>query len=529
MPVFLSLLLGAAVLPFAIATTTVAIPVAQELLNPQTIEQQARRLYELGRFSEAVSLWQQIAANFRTQGDSLGEAMALSNLSLTYQQLGQWNEATEAIASSMALIQNVNPKAQNSAPILAQALDVQGRLQLAQGKPELALDTWQKAAHVYGQIGDTARLARNHINQAQALQVQGLYRQAQQTLTEANRTLQKEPDSLLKVTGLRSLGNVLRVVGDLEQSQQVLQQSLTIAQAISNTQAVSDTLLSLGNTARTQRDSKAALEFYQQAATTPHASLTTQVQAQINQLSLLIDNQKWHEAQTLQSQIQTAIENLPASRAAIYARINFVQSLMKLTKGGAIAKSDRHSTPATDQSSAPSVPQSAAPLLAAAIQQSRNLTDQRAESYALGTLGHLYEQTKQLSDAQALTQKALLIAQTIAAPDISYQWQWQLGRLLWQRGNYRGAIAAYDEAVKALQSLRYDLVTTNSEVQFSFRENVEPVYREFVELLLQPEETSDVQQAHLLRAREVIESLQLAELDNFSEKLVWWVDVKLIR
>jgi len=120
-----------------------------------------------------------------------------------------------------------------------------------------------------------------------------------------------------------------------------------------------------------------------------------------------------------------------------------------------------------------------------------------------------------LSSAQDLTQQALILAQAINASDIGYRWQWQLGRLLKAQGDVKGAIAAYTESVKTLQSLRNDLVAINSEVQFSFRDEVEPVYRQLVDLLLQSEENSEPSQQNLVQARAVIESLQLAELDNF--------------
>lgn len=48
-------------------------------------------------------------------------------------------------------------------------------------------------------------------------------------------------------------------------------------------------------------------------------------------------------------------------------------------------------------------------------------------------------------------------------------------------------------------------------MQFSFRDSIEPVYRSLVSLLLREDPT----QADLIQARQVIESLQLAELDNF--------------
>jgi hypothetical protein len=71
------------------------------------------------------------------------------------------------------------------------------------------------------------------------------------------------------------------------------------------------------------------------------------------------------------------------------------------------------------------------------------LEDQRAQAYALGYLGGIYEQTTQWSNAQKLTQQALILAQAINAPDIGYRWQWQLGRILKGQGDTTGAIASH--------------------------------------------------------------------------------------
>ncbi|OWY64192.1 hypothetical protein B7486_48600, partial [cyanobacterium TDX16] len=154
-------------------------------------------------------------------------------------------------------------------------------------------------------------------------------------------------------------------------------------------------------------------------------------------------------------------------------------------------------------------------MLATSVQQAKDLKDQRAISYALGNLGELYEQNGQWNEAENLTQQALLVAQTINATEITYLWQWQLGRLLKNRGNIKGAIAAYTQAVDNLKSLRRDLVAVNPDIQFSFREEVEPVYRQLVDLLLRSESDADPSPKNLASARTTIESLQLAELENF--------------
>jgi tetratricopeptide (TPR) repeat protein len=171
--------------------------------------------------------------------------------------------------------------------------------------------------------------------------------------------------------------------------------------------------------------------------------------------------------------------------------------------------------PEQSPATAPPSSQEIAQILVTAVQQARTLKDRTAESYALGQLGGLYELTKQLSAAQDLTQQALLLAQEIQAPDVRYEWEWQLGRLLEKQGNRKKAIAAYEEAVKTLKSVRSDLLTINSDVQFSFRDNVEPIHRELVDLLLRTEGNSQPSQENLKQAIEVIDSLQLAELENF--------------
>ena len=152
---------------------------------------------------------------------------------------------------------------------------------------------------------------------------------------------------------------------------------------------------------------------------------------------------------------------------------------------------------------------------AKAVKLGRDLGDLRATAYALGNLGGIYEQKNQWLEAQQCTEQALLLSQNaqLNSPDLAYQWQWQLGRIR-DKGekDVQGAIAAYTAAFNTLQSVRNDLVPISRDGQFDFRDGVEPVYRELVDLLLQKEEPT---QENLKQARNVIEALQVAELDDF--------------
>lgn len=153
-----------------------------------------------------------------------------------------------------------------------------------------------------------------------------------------------------------------------------------------------------------------------------------------------------------------------------------------------------------------------AKIVTTARNHAQILQDKQAEAYALGYLGGVYQEIGEIPKAQRLTEQALRLASSFNAPHIAYRWQWQLGRLRRSQNNQQGAVSAYTAAFETLKSLRQDLTAViNPEVQYTFRDSVAPVYRELVDLLLQG---NNSQQKNLKQARDVIEALQLAELNE---------------
>lgn len=492
------------------------------LLADASLIQQGKTLYDAGKFEEAIAVLQKAAQTYQAQGDTLRQAIALSNLTLAYQQLGQWQQATDAITASLSLLDQSDSvqhsKTKNQTlPVLAQTLAIQGDVQLETGQADQAVVTWRRAESLYKQVGDINGIAQSQLNQAQALRELGYYRRALTMLSTLRQTLQNQSDLATTLSELRSLGNALRLVGDLDQSRAVLQQSLDIAKQLpssqASSQAISASLVSLGNTARAQQEQPTAIAFYQQAANLSPTKID-QVQAQINLFSLLAETSQQAIGQTLLPDIQTQLASLPASQASVYARIHLAQALLKVATDKTEPQIQPDGLEARSPLVAQATAQTAAQLLAIAAQQSHSLGNRRAEAYALGNLGHVYEQVGQWQDAQTLTQQALNLVQGMNAPDLAYRWHWQLGRLWKRQGELPKAIAAYDDAVNELRSLRGDLVAVDRDVQFSFRESVEPLYRESVALLVQAQSSEPTEQ-NLDKARQRIEALQLAELDNF--------------
>ncbi|UKO96573.1 CHAT domain-containing protein [Nostoc sp. UHCC 0870] len=464
--------------------------------SPKYQLNQGRNLFEAGRFTEAVKFWEAASVGFKNQGDMVNEAWSLSYLSLAYQNLGDWQKAEVTITNSLEILKHPNAQKQGNAAILAVALNTLGNLKLSTGKAQAALKAWQDAESAYVVAGDELGKVGSQINQAQAMRALGLYRRGKQLLVNVHQKFQNQPDSIIKAKALQSLGIAFQLVGDLQESQEILQQSLKISQGLNSATDISNILFNLGNTARDLQQTEIALDYYQQViAQTKNPQL--RVDAQLNQLSLYLETRQTKQTEALLSEIKLQLEKLPASRMSIYATINFVRNFTKLSK---LAGNE------------PISYQESAQILARAVRQAQMLGDLRSQAYALNELGKLYFEKQQLADALNLSQKALQITQEINAADISYQAAWQVGRILKKQGDNQGAIAAYDSAVKTLKSLRSDLVAINRDVQFSFQESVEPIYRELVDILLESPQPS---QQNLKLARDTIEALQLAELDNF--------------
>ena len=419
--------------------------------------------------------------------------------------------------------QTIANTSNNSLLKAAQRLNQQGASFLAAGKPEQALAVWKQAHNLYAQIDDSQGKIGTNINQAQALQALGFYRQALLILQSVNAELQNQPDSDLKLRGLMGLGNSLRALRILEQkspnvdrvinlgSKEVLIQALNIATKLQDRAAVDKINLSLGNTLQLiDRDSihQSAIETYQRIAT--DAEPLVRVQAQINLYrvsSRLLRNissipDPSPQALSVIADTSQRLDSIEPSRNTIYAYINLAESILEVRKSG------RSSQEVTIR---------VAKLLSTAIGQARTIGDRRGEAQALGSLGHLYESTGQIQSAKKLTQQALVIAENLPAPDLAYRFDWQLGKMIAANNptdrDLQTATLLYSQAINHLKSLRNDLNAIDADLQFSFRDSVEPVYREYVNLLLT--DVKDLPEANLIKARDIVESLQVAELENF--------------
>jgi CHAT domain-containing protein/tetratricopeptide (TPR) repeat protein len=441
-----------------------------------------------------------------------------------------------------------------------------------------ALKSWKDAEKTYQQINNQDGISGSRFYQFQALKALGIYPQACSTLLSAipsfnspvtcndldainktiNRTYWDELtakienfDSPHQVSVWHGLGESLRLIGELEKSKRALEK---IALSDRNPEV----LLSLGNTERAlgnlERDRRSSTnydyqpwryiqhetftesnksyaqsgKYYRQILIDGNSSEIIKFKAKLNCFTLLVETESPLNLNStndgkcavdirqlgleLMTLVQSSKELFPNSLAEAYTRISLAKNLAYLKQASDNIWQEGPSWKEIHNLLKDKVPS-----------ELDELKSDRALSYLFGNLAGLYEYCSRYQCQLALekdfkilaeeyTQKALSIAQPSEMPDIAYLWQWQLGRLAGVTGKREEAIANYEASITTLKKTRIDLISINSDVQFSFRDDIEPVYRELVDLLLDSEDPS---QESRLKAIEYIDSLQVAELENF--------------
>ncbi|MFK8186024.1 MAG: CHAT domain-containing protein [Phormidesmis sp.] len=468
--------------------------------------------YNAGQFKAAISDWKQALA--LAQNTPYQKAIAHNYVAIGYQSLNNWSQANNHIQQGLQLLSEAqsptsqSPTAQDSTFLTAQLLNTQGSIQLQTGHAAKALETWQHAIDLYQTIeaGDTTlAIARTRINQSLALRVLGFYRRAKTSLDKVKEELPLSAPVEVKIAVLQSLGKTLIRIGDPGQAKLVFQEALTLTQT-SEQQAV--VTLNLAGALVVLGERQEALLLFQQAKS--QGRFSTQLEASLEALSLQFEAaddlalEQPKMAQELQL-LLTQLSIIAPSRWGVNSQVYLANLLI-----------DKVGVDHTESWGIS--PKAIGQLLAQALSHSRSLQDHQAEASVLAQLGHLYEQTQQWDEAINLTQQALrLQAMSDSNSYANAQGQWQLARILKALGFEEDSLTAYSSAVNQLDALQYDIVSLNPDAKFSFRDRIEPVYREYVELLLADvqKQPAELQQKQLQQARETIEALQLAELQNY--------------
>lgn len=505
--------------------------------NPDSdlLVQQGVTEYQQGQYRSAIENWDRALTIYRQENNPPNTAIVLENIARAYQKLGQ---------------------------------------------TESAISYWQQVTDNYQQSGELQPLGRSLTELAQAYSGLGQHRQAIAILCENNENniveetegveeagdetnniaarecdahsaialAQKTQDSLGEVAAKGSLGEAYRLRGNYARAVGYLEESLEIARTLDNTQLEMSALNSLGNTYSSlaqisyreaesaesrgeifgvtgeeyapdspviqfqeegkERD-RIALDYFQSSLelAKERENPLEQMRSLISSLPIYYRLEDSIAATDSKQKALNLIPTLPPESTTVYATID----LAKLLQPEKISFTSCYNSDILPE---------ARTLLEQAVELARQLGDNRATSFALGELGHTYECSQNYQQALEITREARLAAEK--DKDSLYLWEWQTGRLLLAQGKSEAAIAAYETAISTLESIRDNILTANRDIQFDFRDTVEPIYRGLIDrrlsnadslIVVEPTETQQVRNVNSILT--TIDSLRLAELQNY--------------
>ncbi|MEM7716130.1 MAG: hypothetical protein AAF349_21580, partial [Cyanobacteria bacterium P01_A01_bin.68] len=438
-----------------------------------------------------------------------------------------------------------------------------GHEQLEQGRAEEALQTWQKVTDIYRTEGNSIGVSGSLINQSLALKALGSHYRACQLLIEVlkiedlmcvngmefegeeekylnqltdKKKIENPRELQIKIIGLNNLGEILRLTGKPRKSEIILLHALELGKKFSNSSVTNQILLSLANTERilykqarnkylatSEVLSRAKAESMAESRLERASKIYTKVIAsskedinvlktRLNQLSLSLEYIRWSKIknnsaynlkdQKLQQYIKQLLfedfEKLPPIES-IYGQINFAKSLIAISKNTELNENFENIQPLSVALS----------KSIKAYSKAKRINNKRAMSQALETIGDISNYQGKIIDSKKYLLKALSLAKSIQAEDITYRLQQKLGKLYQKTNSIKSAEKMYLGAINSLDKLRNSIMSTNPEFQFSFKDKVEPVYREYMELLLSQASPNFSQ------VIKTYDNLKLAELENF--------------
>ncbi|SPF48701.1 conserved hypothetical protein [Syntrophobacter sp. SbD1] len=393
-----------------------------------------------------------------------------------------------------------------SSVLSAKAHMEQGNALFKNGSFEAAVSNLTEAARLYEKDGAAQEQCEALIKLAQAYHGIGEYHKALINLDRALALSKKIGAPARTAFILGSIGNVYIALGPAEQAYRYLNEGLTMAEQLGNSGVSAAIMNNLGNLLSSEKRYEEAAGAYSQSAllareTGDHGLAGI---ALTNEATALVHEERYGEVRDILDKAFVEINDLANSHDKAYALINIALGYQNLH---------------------PHLPGAGGHLLSlaektfmAAAAVSEKTDDPRAISYSLGYLGKLYEDEGRRQEALQLTQRAAGAAQRVSAPESLYRWEWQRGRILKADGQIDEAISAYRRASLTLASIRQEMSNCYGRAGTSFHEPAEPLFREFVDLLLLRAASAggrEENEPYLLEAREVLESLKATELRDY--------------
>lgn len=499
--------------------------------NATEIVNKGIEYYQKGQFREAVQKWEIALKIYQKNKQLPKQAIVLGNLAKAYQQLGNLEQTAKQWEQVVILYRQLeNPRSTGRALTeLAQAYSNLGQpkkaIELLCGVEKVDVDQDDKKSNCLPETAlGIAKVQQDKKGQILAL---GSLGEAYRQLAKYKLAIKYLKDAE-KVSALRKNFSILNSLGNVYLSEAQLWKLRAKSAQITRPDKYNEFIdQSKSSYQESQKSFQNSLEI-----AINKNDKSAQMRAILNLIQVyfrsqefnLFDQNQLNQATEL---ALTLLEELPDSAQKVYAAIDLAN----------LPADNNFDTLALAQCAANQQPNRKLPsklvekLLNKAIKVAEHIQDFRSQSFALGAKGHFYECQGNYNQSLDLTRQALIIAdQNLKAKDSLYLWEWQTGRIFQKTGNESKAMEAYERAFQTLEKIRSEILTADRDFQLNFRDVIQPIYRKLAELKLekanqvialqqkankQDNKQRNFKNNYFTEARKIIDSLRLAELQNY--------------
>ncbi len=275
----------------------------------------------------------------------------------------------------------------------------------------------------------------------------------------------------------------------LEEAQPLLREAIaSAAPATVRATAAND----LGNLLAMQQQAAAAEVAFQQALSLASGNPALELAVELNRLRLPHANQRFERLSAVFARLPELGDERERSRYAL----NLASEAANLEHAGQLLAYQGFTL---------------------ARKLSEKIGDQRLLAEAFNGLSQLYEGQQRAAEAMQLVIDGIAAARQVDAGDQLIGLEWRQARLFKAAGNNEAAIAAYRNAVNAIEAVRYAIPVTYQNGRSSFRDTLAPIYLGLADLLLQQAKGLPAGQRGLTlgQARDTVELMKQSEMEDY--------------
>ncbi|MEO1144066.1 MAG: tetratricopeptide repeat protein [Cyanobacteria bacterium J06638_22] len=485
----------------ALAQTNTAARRAESL----ELNNRGQQLQVVGRYDEALELFEQALIIVREIDERQGEGVILNNIGEVYRTLGNYEQALTYLQQSLAVHQEIGDRRGQGV-----ALNNIGLIYEALGQYEDALQYFRQSLTIRQDVGDRSGEGTTLNNMGWVYHALGQYQQALRNYWQSLAITREVGNRRVEGASLHNIGLAYEHLGDYELALDFYQQSLAIRQEIGDRQGEGITLTGIGVVYGKLGSFEQSLRYFQEGLSTSQEIGDRRMEGiALNNIGAIYSNQEQYGQALITYQQSLAIRQDIGDRRGEGTTLNNM---------GTVYDHLGQYENALD-----------------VYQQSllifQTIGDRSGEGNALNNIGTVYRKLRNHEQALATYQQSLVISQEIgdrAGEAVTLN---NIGFVLEEMEETELAIVFFKQSVNQWETIRDDIRGLDTELQESFTDRVSVSYRRLADLLLQANRIPEAQRVlDLLRVQELDEYLQDVRSTTQTESGVdyWQIEEDLL-